>query len=149
MSCAPETQATTPDPCDDSVKLTATFIQHKKSHSQAGSPSPRLSMKALKLLAYTARNNWICPQHEEWMEMWNMLPEIDGCKPGGPLPLIAWKLWDLRIRNEFLVRHIKCADERGVIDEVDEFLRSLPPEKWIDGLLTIEGPLPFLEYFPV
>ena len=64
-------------------------------------------------------------------EMWKMLPEIDGKKPGGPLPLMAWPRWDLEIRLEFLVCHVMCADERGVIGPIDQFLRSLQPDEWV------------------
>ena len=99
----------------------------------AASGQRPLSNKAIELLSYIMRNNWVCPQHEEWMGMWEMLPEIDGCKPAGPLPLIAWRIWDLRVRHEFLMRNIDCADKRNVIDDVDKYLRSLSQDKWVTG----------------
>jgi len=99
--------------------------------------SVRLSARAKALLAYVMRNNFICPQYEQWMEMWRMLPEINGCKPAGPIPLMAWPMWYYWIRHEFLVRHIVYADKQGIINEIDAYLRGLKSSNWVEGFIEL------------
>lgn len=87
-----------------------------------------------RLLAYVQAEGRICPQPDHWNRMWDMLPDKrrvgGGWSPALPLILGGW--WystdlDKRLR---LREHIEYAAERGVLTEVDLFLRGLSPEQW-------------------
>ena len=70
--------------------------------------------------------------------MWKMLlgreqKSTGGWNPSLPLILAAW--WDSTGLEKMLRQqeHIRWADEHGVIDEVDDYLRGLSEEHWFHG----------------
>ena len=97
-----------------------------------------MSDKVQSLIEYSSQNGRICPQPKVWKELWELLPKKTRNSSGGwepPLPLILGAWWYatglekiLRLRD-----HICWADEHGVIDQVDTFLRDLSEEDWFHG----------------
>lgn len=96
-----------------------------------------LSDTAIELLDYCKEGGRICPQPQQWHQLWEMLPdrnqESGGWTPSLPLILAAW--WStpwlskiLRLRE-----HIEWADEHGAINEVDSYLRGLTENQWFHG----------------
>jgi len=63
------------------------------------------------LLRYCRENKRVCPMPSQWNALWEMLPNRK--RAGGRLK-----------------EHVDWADQHGVLDEVDEFLRSLPESEW-------------------
>ena len=89
------------------------------------------------LLDYVQSDRRICPMPPEWNELWNMLPNrmrVGGSwDPPPPLILAAW--WDTPYLAKILrlQEHIRYAEAHGVLEEVDNYLRSLEPEQWFYG----------------
>lgn len=76
----------------------------------------------------------ICPQPDAWDRLWQMLPgrQREGAGWHPPLPLILaawWETSDAEKRERFLA-HLQYAAERGVLDAVAAYLKSLRPEQW-------------------
>jgi len=92
------------------------------------------SILLTELLNYVRSNNRICPVPPRWNELYQMLPGSrrvgNGWEPALPLILAAW--WDtpalLKIMR--LEEHIRYAADKGVLNEVDSFLRKLREEEW-------------------
>lgn len=86
------------------------------------------------LLAYVQEDGRICPQPMQWKKLWEMLPDRqrDGSGWNPPLPLILGAWWEAtRLEKALLLReHIVYAASHGEIDNVDTFLRRLPPDHW-------------------
>lgn len=53
-----------------------------------------------------------------------------GWEPAVPLILGAWHETSALLKMLRLKEHIDWADQHGVLDEVDKFLRSLPESEW-------------------
>lgn len=91
--------------------------------------------KLEELLKYVCENGRVCPTPQEWHALWEMLPDRqrtnDGWKPPLPLILSAW--WDTPalLKMIRLEEHIRYAEEHGVLDQVDAYLRSLTPDQWL------------------
>jgi hypothetical protein len=93
-----------------------------------------LSSTATSLIEYCTANRCVCPEPVEWQILWGMLPNHQQ-KAGGccnpPLPLIlaasSCENWEKRLR---LRDHIQWADDHGVIDQVNEYLRGLSEAQW-------------------
>jgi len=119
-------------------RITVTFPPRRRQPAEPGSNTAPLNPVVRDLLGFLLQNDYVCPSHAKWLEMWCMIPEDEnGHKAGGPVPLEAWSVWPNRERHACLVRHIECADARGVIDKIDNYLRhSVKPDEWITGLLT-------------
>ena len=92
------------------------------------------SSKLAGLLDFVEQDGRVCPQPQQWMALWEMLPGRQrvgiGWNPPLPIVLSAW--WytgalDKRLR---LREHIKYAAQSGALDAVDEFLRGLTTEQW-------------------
>jgi hypothetical protein len=70
----------------------------------------------------------------KWNVLWEMLPnrtrEGASWKPAPPLILAAWHDTPAMLKMLRLKEHIDWADQHGVLDEVDKFLRSLPESEW-------------------
>jgi hypothetical protein len=86
------------------------------------------------LLQYVKAEGRICPEPGNWHELWELLPDRrrvgSGWNP--PLPLIL-AAWDHATGLEKMLRlkqHIEYAAEKGILGQVDQFLRSLQPEEW-------------------
>lgn len=86
------------------------------------------------VLAETQKNNRVCPQPQQWHQLWEMLPdrrrEGTSWEPALPLILAAW--WDtpamlkmLRLRE-----HIEWAATHGCLEQVYSFLCELAEDQW-------------------
>lgn len=90
--------------------------------------------KLTALLEYVKSNGQICPQPQQWDELWKMLPDRkrigQGWQP--PLPLILGAWWHTSNLEKMmrLQEHIEYAAENGVLDEIDSYLRKLAPDQW-------------------
>lgn len=101
---------------------------------------PLLEARALKnmqlqdLLQYVMDEGRICPEPGKWHELWQLLPDRhrvgSGWNPPLPLILAAWDHTNGLEKMLRLKQHIEYAAEKGVLDQVDQFLRSLPSEEW-------------------
>jgi len=86
------------------------------------------------LLEYVNDEGRICPEPSKWHQLWEMLPDKNRVGSGWnpPLPLIL-AAWDHTTGLEKMLRlkqHIEYATEKGVLDNVEQFLRNLPEEEW-------------------
>ena len=92
-------------------------------------------MSELKqLLTYCAENGRVCPLPQQWHRLWDMLPDKIqrgvGWEPSLPLILAAsWEASD-QAKQERLELHLRWAAEHDALDQVGEFLRSLPESEW-------------------
>ena len=87
-----------------------------------------------QLIDYCQKNGRVCPMPMKWNELWEMLPEKKEKDSGGwdpPLPLIlgAWQESDA-FKKERLIVHLIYAEQKGGIDEVESFLKSLTEDDW-------------------
>lgn len=86
------------------------------------------------LIAYCQEHNCICPQPQEWNELWEMLParerKGDGWEPALPLILAAWHDTPAMLKMLRLQEHIRWADEHGVLQEISIFIRGLSESNW-------------------
>jgi len=86
------------------------------------------------LVQYCQENGRVCPMPSQWNATWEMLPNrarIGGSwEPAIPLILGAWHNTPALLKMLRLKEHIDWADQHGVLDEVDKFLRSLPESEW-------------------
>lgn len=88
------------------------------------------------LLAYVQVDDRICPNPQEWLAMYELLPARrhgDASYPGLPLILGGW--WDSSNaqKRQRLIAQIRYAGREGVLDAVDRYLRSLPDSAWHRG----------------
>ena len=71
---------------------------------------------------------------DQWAALWEMLPNRtragNGRQPALPLILGAWHDTPALLKMLRLKEHIDWADQYGVLDEVDKYLRSLPESQW-------------------
>ena len=87
-----------------------------------------------QVLAVAKENNRICPQPQKWQQLYDLLSDKKrkgaGWEPSLPLILAAW--WDTPAMSKILrIReHIEWAATHGNLEQVHEFLRSLPEEEW-------------------
>ena len=88
-----------------------------------------------ELLKYIKSDKRVCPQPRQWNRLWNMLP--DKKRDGGgwipPLPLIlaAWWATSDQQKRECLECHIKYASEKGILEQVRQFIERLSDEEWL------------------
>ncbi|MBI4996930.1 MAG: hypothetical protein HZC22_08535 [Rhodocyclales bacterium] len=86
------------------------------------------------VLVEAQKNNRVCPQPQEWQQLYDLLPDKRrkgaGWEPSLPLILAAW--WDtpdmskaLRLRE-----HIEWASAHGSLEQIHSFLRALPEDQW-------------------
>jgi hypothetical protein len=92
------------------------------------------SLQLQNLLQYVRDEGRICPEPGKWHELWQLLPDRQRVGSGWnpPLPLIL-AAWDHTTGLEKMLRlkeHIEYAAEKGILDQVEQFLRSLQPEEW-------------------
>ena len=89
------------------------------------------------LLAYVKANGRVCPMPAYWDRLWEMLPDKTHVgrrwEPLPPLTLTVWWETPLLAKVTRLEAHIRYAAERGVLAEVDSYLRGLKPEEWFYG----------------
>lgn len=94
-----------------------------------------LTPRAQALVAFLEAQEYICPWGDAWDKLWKMLPGrkqqgTGGWEPALPFILTGWYISDDAQKKERLLEHIAWADQRGVIEKVDRYLRELAPEKW-------------------
>jgi len=86
------------------------------------------------LLEYVGSNGRVCPQPQNWNELWELLPNRrrvgSGWEPPLPLILAAWWTTPALSKMLRLQEHIRYAAEHGAIAQVDAFLRGLAEEEW-------------------
>jgi len=86
------------------------------------------------IIRYCTDRKRICPQPNEWNELWKMLPNKvqvgAGWKPALPLILAAW--WDTspEEKQKRLLDHLRYADVHGALEQADAFLRDLDENAW-------------------
>jgi len=92
-------------------------------------------METLETLRqYCSANERVVPMPQEWSDLYKMLHNTVQRPSGGwtpPLPLIlaAWGASG-EAKKERLTEHLQWAENEGQLDEISEFLRSLPEDKW-------------------
>ena len=93
-----------------------------------------LSGKARSLLKFIADSGYVCPQGTAWNSLWKRLPQKvqqgAGWTPALPLVLSGWYASDDEEKSVRLREHIAWADQYGVIDQIDLYLRTLGPDQW-------------------
>lgn len=86
------------------------------------------------LVRYCSENKRVCPMPSQWSALWEMLPNRKragtGWEPALPLILGAWYETPALPKMLRLKEHIDWAEQHGVLDEVDKFLRSLTESEW-------------------
>ena len=92
------------------------------------------SRKAIcSLVDFCSTHDRVCPAPSAWHRLWRMLPaDRRGWTPRKPPGYLACR--DAAADNELkwaLVDHLLWAEDVGVLDKVDRYLRSLPPEQWV------------------
>lgn len=86
------------------------------------------------LLAYVDEEPRVCPKPQIWNRLFDLLPEKrrvgNGWEPPLPLILAAWEnTSDLEKRERFHL-HIRWAADHGAFDQINQFVRAMPPEHW-------------------
>jgi hypothetical protein len=100
-------------------------------------PSPSITVEAL--LTFVTEEGRVCPMPQQWNQLWEMLPDRkrvgNGWEPPPPLILAAWHDTPAMAKVLRLREHIEYASSKGVLAEVERFLRALPVTAW----LHVEG----------
>src|SRR5471030_2397738 len=95
---------------------------------------PDESDKLEDLLAYVQAERRVCPNPDQWNELWNLLPDKEsldgGWSPPPPLILGAWWHTSAGQKQLRLREHIEYGDKHDVLDAIDSFLRGLAPNQW-------------------
>lgn len=101
-----------------------------------------MEQKLKSLLEYVQSDGRVCPMPTFWNNMYNLLPDSKQKTSGGwdpllPLILAAW--WDTtrEEKRDRLKLHIEYAAKKGILDEIDTFLRNLSSDQWAYGNGTI------------
>lgn len=86
------------------------------------------------LLSYVTEERRICPQPQVWRRLFDLLPDKrragNGWEPPLPLILAAWDhTSDLEKRERFLL-HIRWAADHGALEQVNLFIKAMPPDQW-------------------
>lgn len=93
-----------------------------------------MGQKLKLLLEYATAENRICPQPQQWEDLWEMLPNRkragSGWNPSVPLILGAWWHASDRDKSERFHQHIQWANDHGALDSVDSYLRDLKESQW-------------------
>jgi hypothetical protein len=85
--------------------------------------------KLSSLLEFVRQERRVCPMPQRWNELYGML-SARLPKPAPPLILAAWADTSALMKMARLQEQIQQAADRGIIDEVDEFIRSLSEGDW-------------------
>lgn len=86
--------------------------------------------KLSSLLSYVSEDGRICPQPVYWNILYNMLPNAVQAGLSPPLILGAWNIAPGLLKIDRLRQHIEYAAENGVLDLVDQYIRSLNRKQW-------------------
>lgn len=92
------------------------------------------SDKLANLLDYVQAERRVCPNPDQWNDLWNLLPDKErvgtGWNPALPLILGAWWHTSVLEKQLRLREHIEYGAKREVLDSIDSFLRGLAPDQW-------------------
>jgi hypothetical protein len=97
--------------------------------------TPRRAETLESLWKYCTANNRLVPMPPEWNKLYGMLKNTRQKPSGGwepPLPLIlaAWH-HSMPIEKQLRFKeHLDWAEREGQLEEVSQFLRSLPENQW-------------------
>ena len=90
--------------------------------------------KLQSLLEYCNSKGRICPQPQKWDQLWKMLPDKKqiGSEWYPPLPLMLGAWWHTTPaeKMERFELHLSYAEEKGILDQVDSFIKQLAEEHW-------------------
>jgi hypothetical protein len=93
-----------------------------------------MEVKLKNLLDYVKADGRICPNPQEWNELWEMLSDkqLTGSSTRPPVPLIlgAWNYASNISKIIRLAEQINYAAKYGKLDEIDTYLRGLKSEQW-------------------
>lgn len=88
-----------------------------------------------ELIKYIKDKKRVCPKHDAWNILWEMLPDKvrvgNGWEPSLPLILAAWWETTDREKQNRLIEHINYASEKGMLDKIDQYLRALSEDQWV------------------
>lgn len=86
-----------------------------------------------EVVAEATKNGRVCPMPDQWLRLYELLPNRDrgAGRPSLPLILAAWHeapplMKMLRVRE-----HIEWAAKQGVLVQVVEYLRGLREDQWL------------------
>ena len=87
-----------------------------------------------ELISYCSLNERVCPQPQKWNRLWKMLPDKQQIgarwEPALPLTLGAWYDTPALLKMARFREHIEWAHSHDVLEEIDQFLRSLTEDEW-------------------
>jgi hypothetical protein len=94
-----------------------------------------LSEKARALLEYCLDNDRVCPKREYWNQLWVITTQAKtfiSCLNTVTSPVLSEKSTDQdKIQRSARLRiYIECADRNNLIDQMDDFIRSIPEREW-------------------
>ncbi len=94
-----------------------------------------LSEKAQALLEYCLMNDKVCPKRDFWNHLWVINAKaktFDSLLNQNKLPVLDKNSTEKEKiqRSVRLRKYIEYADKNKLIDEMDNFLRSIPEDKW-------------------
>ena len=94
-----------------------------------------LSEKAQALLEYCLINDRVCPKRDFWNHLWVINAKaktFDSILNQNKLPVLDKNSTEKEKiqRSVRLRKYIEYADKNKLIDEMDNFLRSIPEDKW-------------------
>lgn len=94
-----------------------------------------LSEKAQALLEYCLMNDRVCPKRDFWNHLWVINAKaktFDFILNQNKLPVLDKNSTEKEKiqRSVRLRKYIEYADKNKLIDEMNNFLRSIPEDKW-------------------
>lgn len=94
-----------------------------------------LSEKAIALLDYCLINDRVCPQRDFWNHLWVINAKtktLDSILNQQKLPVLDKNSTEKEKiqRSVRLRKYIEYADKNELINQMDEFIRSIPENKW-------------------
>ena len=94
-----------------------------------------LSEKAQALLEYCLMNDRVCPKRDFWNHLWVINAKaktFDSLLNQNKLPVLDENSTEKEKiqRSVRLRKYIEYADKNKLIDEMNNFLRSIPEDKW-------------------
>ena len=96
-------------------------------------PPAEHSAELAEVLEFASSDGRICPNASEWDRLYRMLPvESESGTPGPHLPLIlsGWAFSSDQQKRQRFHEHIRFADECGILDQIERYLRALPERSW-------------------
>ena len=86
------------------------------------------------VLAIATQNERVCPMPQAWNRLYDLLPGKSrvgaGWEPSLPLILAAWHDSTAMAKGVRFREHIAWAASHGALEEVRQFLATLPEDQW-------------------